>query len=83
MATFHAIGDKRLRSNVYSIDIEETEDGSRVVYFNSKIHANKRTKIGPGPYSAEFTYDEILRHVLPYIIRKFGSDVFHCTCCGA
>lgn len=80
--TFHVVGDKQLRP-FYSIDIEEMEDGSRVVFFNSKIHVNKRTRIGPGAYSSEFTYAEILKDVLPHIIRRFGGDVFHCPCCGA
>lgn len=80
--TFYAIGDKRLR-HFYSIGIEEMEDGRRVVYFNSKIHVNKHTQIGPGAYSSEFTYEEILKHVQPYIIRRFGSDVFHCPYCGS
>lgn len=80
--TFHTIGNKQL-CDFYSIDIEEREDGSRVVYFNSKIHVNKRAQIGPGAYSSEFTCGEILKHVLPYIIRRFGGDVFHCSHCGA
>ena len=81
-ATFHTIGNVRLRS-FYSIDIEEMEDGSRVVFFNSKVHKHKRVQIGPGAYSSEFTYDEILKDVLPYIIRRFGSDIIHCPHCGA
>lgn len=80
VATFRAVGDKRLRP-FYSIDIEETGDGSRVAYFNSTIHMNKRTKIGPN-YSPEFPHDEILRDVLPYAIRRFGSDIIYCPCCG-
>ena len=79
--TFRTIGNKQLR-HFYSIDIEEREDGSRVVFFNSKIHVNKRVKIGPD-YSSEFTYEEILKDVLPYIIRRFGDNVFHCPHCGA
>lgn len=54
MATFHAVGDKLLRP-VYSIDIEEREDGLRDVYFNSEVHVGKRTRIGPGPYGPEFS----------------------------
>ncbi|WP_395138342.1 hypothetical protein [Schlegelella aquatica] len=81
-ATFRTVGDKQLR-HFYSIDIEEREDGWRVVYFNSKIHVNKRTRIGPGAYSPEFTYDEILKHVLPYAMRQFGSVIIHCPHCGA
>lgn len=79
-ATFHTIGNKRLRS-FFSIDIED-EGGTRRVHFNSKVHANKRTKIGPD-YSPEFTYDEILRDVLPYAVRQFGKDIIHCPHCGA
>ena len=79
--TFHTIGNKQLR-HFYSIDIEEMEGGSRVVFFNSKIHVNKRVQIGPGAYSSEFTYEEILKDVLPYIIRRFGDNVFHCPHCG-
>lgn len=79
--TFHAVGDKLLRP-FYSIDIEEREDGLRVVYFNSEVHVNKRTQIGPGPYGPEFTYAEILKHVLPYAIQKFGSDIVHCPHCN-
>lgn len=79
--TFRTIGGKRLR-HFYSIDIEEREDGTRSVYFNSTIHVNKRTKIGPD-YGSEFTYAEILKDVLPYAIKKFGSNIIHCPCCGA
>lgn len=81
MATFRTIGDKHLRP-VYSIDIVEREDGSRIVYFNSAIHVNKRTKIGPD-YGRDFSYDEILKDVLPYAMRRFGSDIIHCPHCGA
>lgn len=79
-ATFHTIGNDRLRS-FYSIDIEE-KDGTRSVYFNSAIHVNKRTKIGPD-YGPDFSYDEILRDVLPYAMRQFGNDIIHCPHCGA
>jgi hypothetical protein len=80
-ATFRAIGDKQLR-HFYSIDIEEMKDGSRVVFFNSKIHVNKRVKIGPD-YGRDFSYDEILRDALPYAMRQFGNDIIHCPHCGA
>ena len=79
MTTFHAIGDKLLRS-FYSISIEETDD-TRIVYFNSAIHVNKRTKIGPD-YSREFTCEEILRDVLPYAMEMFGPEIIHCPHCG-
>lgn len=79
MKTFRTIGDKQLR-RLYSISIEE-RDGTGVVYFNSKVHVNKRTKIGPD-YSSEFTYEEILRDVLPYAVRKFGPEIVHCPDCG-
>lgn len=80
MKTVHAIGNKQLRS-FYSISIEEKDD-TRTVYFNSTIHVNKRTKVGPD-YSREFTYEEILRDVLPYAMRKFGPGIIHCPHCGA
>lgn len=80
MPRFHQIGELGLRS-FYSIDIEEEKDGTRVVYFNSSIHVNKRTRIGPG-YGRGFTYEEILRDVMPYAIRQFGTDITYCPRCG-
>jgi hypothetical protein len=79
--TFRTIGNKRLRS-FYSIDIEERDDGTRSAYFNSTIHVNKRTKIGPD-YSSDFSYRQILEDVLPYAMRQFGNDIIHCPHCGA
>lgn len=81
MATFHTIGKAQLR-RFYSIDIEEKDDGTRSVYFNSTIHVNKRTKIGPD-YGRGFTYEEILRDALPHAMRRFGDDIIHCPHCGA
>lgn len=80
MKTFRTIGNKQLRG-FYSIDIEE-KDGTRSVYFNSTIHVNKRTKIGPD-YSSDFSCREILADVLPYAMRQFGDDIIHCPHCGA
>lgn len=80
MQTFRTIGNKQLRS-FYSIDIEEM-DGTRRAYFNSAIHVNKRTKIGPD-YSTDFSFSEILADVLPYAMRRFGDDIIHCPHCGA
>lgn len=42
MKTFHASGDKQLRS-FYSIDIEEKDD-TRIVHFNSTIWIAARTR---------------------------------------
>lgn len=81
MPTFHGIDNMWLRSP-YSIDIEEMEDGSRVVYFNSEIHTNKRTRIGPS-YDRSYTYVAIFRDALPRIMRQFGNDIVHCPHCGA
>jgi hypothetical protein len=67
---------------MYSIDIVREENNTQVVYFNSKIHVVKRKRIGPG-YSGEFTHEEILRDILPYVIRHYGEDVTHCPHCGA
>lgn len=80
MPRFHTIGSNQLRSS-YSIEIVE-KDGTQSVYFNSTIHANKRSKIGPD-YGRGFSYDEILRDVLPYAMQQFGNDIIHCPHCGA
>ena len=79
MRRYTSAGGLALRS-LYAIELEKEDDATHV-YFLSKIHVNKRSKVGPA-YGSGFTDEEILKDVLPYIHRRFGTDVTLCPHCG-
>lgn len=62
----------------YQIEIVTIpETNTKVVYFNSRIHVNKRVALNPS-FSSEFTDYEILRNrdLLTGIYNKYGVDIF-------
>ena len=62
----------------YSIEITtEPETATKIVYFHSRIHVNKRVVINPC-FSSKFTDHEILhdRDLLTGIYNKYGVDIF-------
>lgn len=50
----------------------------KVAYFCSRIHVNKRSKIGADSYSGLFTDQEILNcnYLSTSINQKYGADIF-------
>lgn len=79
MPRYHYAGGNRLR-DFYTIDIE-IENDSKIAYFLSRWHKNKRKQVGPA-YSTAFTDEEILLDIVPYIERGGWGDVFYCPHCG-
>lgn len=79
MATYYHLGNLRLRDG-YSVDIEEEND-TWIVYFNSRIHVDKRSRVGPA-YGKTLTHEQILANVYPFIKARWGEDVNHCPHCG-
>lgn len=65
--------DGSLMWDWYSIDIKEI-DGSKYVYFYSKIHVNRVVEM-PVCYSTKFTDQEILkdRDLVTQVINRYGN----------
>ena len=62
----------------YQIEIVTIpETNTKVVYFNSRIHVNKRVALNPS-FSSEFTDYEILRDrdLLTGIYNRYRVDIF-------
>lgn len=72
MANYRHLGGLPLR-HFYNIDIEE-ENGSQVIYFNSEIHVEKRTRM-PMSFSMEWAHHEILNdgQLLTQITERWGD----------
>lgn len=90
--TYHQLDNSYLQ-DFYSIEIVERElpeverhyetgtsvlvKSEKIVYFNSRIHKNKRVMIQP-LFSGLFTDAAILqdRDLVTNILRKYSSDIF-------